>query len=94
MKTPDIVTLHVNGRPLSVKAGTSVAAALRIADAPRMGMGMGMGMGMARRSVQGEARAPFCGMGICQECRVDIDGRRRLACQTHCEDGMVVEAAA
>jgi D-hydroxyproline dehydrogenase subunit gamma len=87
MKTPDTVTLHVNGRPLSVKKGTSVAAALRIADAPRIGMGM------ARRSVQGEARAPFCGMGICQECRVDIDGRRRLACQTHCEDGMVVEAA-
>jgi len=85
MKAPDTVTLHVNGQPLSVRTGTSVAAALRIAEAP--------GMGMARRSVQGEARAPFCGMGICQECRVDIDGRRRLACQTHCEDGMVVEAA-
>jgi predicted molibdopterin-dependent oxidoreductase YjgC len=88
MKTPDTVTLHVNGRPLSVKAGTSVAAALRIADAAQ-----NMGMGMARRSVHGEARTPFCGMGICQECRVDIDGLRRLACQTHCEDGMVVEAA-
>jgi predicted molibdopterin-dependent oxidoreductase YjgC len=85
MKTPHTVTLRINGRPLSVKAGTSVAAALRIADAPRMGM--------ARRSVHGEVRAPFCGMGICQECRVDIDGLRRLACQTHCEDGMVVEAA-
>ena len=85
MKPPDTVTLQVNGRPLSVKAGTSVAAALRIADAACMGM--------ARRSVQGEARAPFCGMGICQECRVDIDGLRRLACQARCEDGMVVEAA-
>ena len=85
MKTPDTVTLQVNGRPLSVKAGTSVAAALRIADAACMGM--------ARRSVQGEARAPFCGMGICQECRVDINGLRRLACQTRCEDGMVVEPA-
>ena len=85
MKTPGAVTLHINGQPLAVSAGTSVAAALRIADATCLGV--------ARRSVQGEARAPFCGMGICQECRVDIDGRRRLACQTRCEDGMVVEAA-
>ncbi len=85
MTTPRTVTLQINGRPLSVSAGTSVAAALCIADARRIGM--------ARRSVHGEARAPFCGMGICQECRVDIDGRRRLACQTRCEDGMTVEAA-
>ena len=83
IKPPDTVTLHVNGRPLSVKTGTSVAAALRIADASSVGM--------ARRSVQGEARAPFCGMGICQECRVAIDGRRRLACQTVCGEGMRVE---
>ncbi|MDB5896280.1 MAG: (2Fe-2S)-binding protein [Rhodoferax sp.] len=79
------VTLRVNGQPLSVAAGTSVAAALCLADAAHIGM--------ARRSVRGEARAPFCGMGVCQECRVQIDGRRRLACQTSCEDGMVVEAA-
>lgn len=83
MKTPDTVTIHVNGRPVSVKTGTSVAAALRIADAAHMGV--------ARRSVHGEARAPFCGMGICQECRVDIDGRRRLACQTLCSDGLRVD---
>lgn len=80
---PDTVTLHVNGSPLSVRTGTSVAATLRIADAARMGV--------ARRSVHGEARAPFCGMGICQECRVDIDGLRRLACQTLCSDGQRVE---
>jgi succinate dehydrogenase/fumarate reductase-like Fe-S protein len=30
-------------------------------------------------------------MGICQECRVMIDGRRRLACQTLCRDGMHVD---
>lgn len=85
MTTPRTVTLRINGRPLSVSAGTSVAAALCIADAAHMGV--------ARRSVRGEVRAPFCGMGICQECRVDIDGQRRLACQTLCEDGMAVEAA-
>ena len=86
MKTPiATVTLQVNGRPLSVADGTSVAAALCVADATRTGI--------TRRSVRGEPRAPFCGMGVCQECRVQIDGRRRLACQTRCENGMVVEAA-
>jgi len=79
------VTLTLNGQPLTVALGTSVAAALHLADATRTGI--------ARRSVRGEPRAPFCGMGVCQECRVQIDGRRRLACQTRCENGMVVEAA-
>eukprot|EP01035_Chromulina_nebulosa_P006512 gene6513-8807_t len=32
----------------------------------------------------GEARAPLCGMGVCHECRVHIQGRIRLACQTAC----------
>ena len=31
------------------------------------------------------------GMGVCQECRVLVDGRRRLACQTVCIEGMRVE---
>lgn len=81
------VNLHINGQPLRIAAGTSVAAALRVVQASQPMAHMGV----ARRSVQGEARAPFCGMGICQECRVNINGRRRLACQTGCADGMLVE---
>ncbi|VXB07028.1 2Fe-2S iron-sulfur cluster binding domain-containing protein [Pseudomonas sp. 8AS] len=72
--------LSLDGRPLRVAEGTTVAAALALgAD------------GCCRSSVSGQRRAPFCGMGICQECRVDIDGQRRLACQTLCRDGMRVE---
>lgn len=34
---------------------------------------------------------PLCGMGICFQCRVTIDGTpHRLACQTLCRDGMEV----
>lgn len=55
----------------------SVAAALQHA-----------GCELTRWSVSGEPRAPFCGMGVCQECRVHIDGVRRLACQTLVRDGM------
>lgn len=73
--------LHIDGRPVRVRAGSSVAAALHAAGGP----------GIARISVGGEPRAPFCGMGVCQECRVTIDGQRRLACQAVCREGMRVE---
>ncbi|WP_295957613.1 (2Fe-2S)-binding protein [Rhodoferax sp.] len=74
------VNLHINGQPVAVPAGCSVAAALAIA-----------GSGISRTSVNGEARAPLCGMGICQECRVSINGVRGLACQTTCSADMRVE---
>lgn len=74
--------LLMDGRALSVAEGTSVAAALALG-----------GDGCSRTSVSGQRRAPLCGMGICQECRVTIDGQRRLACQTQCRDGMNVRTA-
>ncbi|MFV3371197.1 2Fe-2S iron-sulfur cluster-binding protein [Pseudomonas sp. NY15435] len=72
--------LFLDGRALRVAAGTTVAAALALG-----------GDGTSRTSVSGQRRAPLCGMGVCQECRVTIDGQRRLACQTLCRDGMQVE---
>lgn len=45
---------------------------------------MGKG-GSLRRSVTGQLRAPVCGMGVCQECAVQVGGQRRLACQTLAE---------
>lgn len=75
------VVLQIDSRAITVTAGTSVAAALALA-----------GMPATRISVSGGLRAPVCGMGVCQECRVRIDGRVRLACQTVCVDGMQVES--
>jgi D-hydroxyproline dehydrogenase subunit gamma len=78
------IELHIDGRAVMVDAGTSVAAAIAIA-----------GIGVTRQSVSGILRAPLCGMGICQECRVTIDGiPHRLACQTPCVPGMRVMTAA
>ncbi len=78
------VTLTVDGRPVTVAAGASVAAAVAAA-----------GIVSFRHSVTGAARAPLCGIGICHECRVAIDGEpHRLACQTPCAEGMRVETAA
>jgi predicted molibdopterin-dependent oxidoreductase YjgC len=75
-----MIELTLDGRRLQLAEGTTVAAALALG-----------GDGCSRTSVSGQRRAPFCGMGICQECRVSIDGQRRLACQTLCRDGMQVE---
>jgi hypothetical protein len=44
-----------------------------------------------RRSVGGEWRAPFCGMGTCFECRVTVDGvPHQRSCQIIVRDGMEV----
>jgi predicted molibdopterin-dependent oxidoreductase YjgC len=75
-----MLELSIDGQPLCVAQGTTVAAAL-----------MASGDHCSRTSVSGQRRAPLCGMGICQECRVTIDGLRRLACQTLCRDGMHVQ---
>jgi len=57
------VEVHVNGQRVSVSKGITVAAALLNASEAAF-----------RSSVRGEARGPVCGMGICYECRVTIDG--------------------
>ncbi|MFP3567928.1 (2Fe-2S)-binding protein [Paraburkholderia sp. SIMBA_030] len=74
------VRLTIDDRTIDVEAGTTVAAALVLA-----------GIRGTRTSVGGEPRAALCGMGVCQECRVTIDGRQHaLACQTLCRDGQTV----
>jgi sarcosine oxidase subunit alpha len=78
------VTLSVNGVPVTVPAGTMVSAAVSLS-----------GAGMFRRSVSGELRGPLCGMGICFECRVTIDGRPHWrSCQIPCASGMEVRTDA
>lgn len=77
------IRVTIDNRSIEVETGTTVAAALVLA-----------GVKGTRVSVDGEPRAALCGMGVCQECRVQIDGRRRLACQTVCAEGMRVETTA
>lgn len=77
------VRVLVDGRAVEVDAGATVAAALAICGASAKG---------TRTSVSGEPRAALCGMGVCQECRVTIDGRAHaLACQTLCRDGQIIQ---
>ena len=78
--TSSPVTLRVNGSTVAVPFGATVAVAVTIAGSA------------CRTSVGGEARAALCGMGICFECRVSINGRLHCrSCQILCEPGMEVK---
>jgi len=77
------VTLIVDGNAMSASKGTTVAAAL-----------INSGFAMFRSSVSGEARGPVCGMGVCYECRVTIDGvRHQRSCTRTVVEGMRVDTA-
>ena len=78
---PDaLISLTIDGQAVRVAPGTSVAVAVMIARPSGF-----------RRSVTGQLRGPLCGMGICYECRLTVDGRaQRTSCQTVCRAGMEV----
>ena len=70
---------HFEGRELTAYPGETVAGALLAA-----------GVRTLRRAEQGgDGRGLFCGMGICFECRMVIDGLpNRRACMTQVTPGM------
>ena len=75
------VTLILDGAPVRAASGATVAAAI-----------MNAGTTTFRQSVTGEARGPLCGMGICWECRVTVDGRPHVrACMERVREGMDVQ---
>jgi hypothetical protein len=77
---PDPLTVRVNGSPVEVPPGATVAVAIAIAGDP------------CRTSVTGERRGPLCGMGICFECRAIVNGVPHCrTCQVLCEADMEVK---
>jgi sarcosine oxidase subunit alpha len=76
---PEQITVTVNGQPVEVSPRSTVAVAVLLAGAA------------CRKSVTGGPRGPLCGMGICFECRVVINGTpHRPSCQILCQSGMDV----
>ena len=76
------VSFEFEGRAVPALEGETVAAALAAA-----------GITALRRARNGEARGVFCGMGVCFECLVTVDGRPgQRACMTSVQDGMSVAA--
>ena len=80
---PEHLTVSIDGQSLTVPVGCTVAVAVALAGR------------VCRRSVSGEPRSALCGMGICFECRLTIDGEPyRLSCQIICQPGMDVQTNA
>ncbi len=75
------VRIILDGQTIEALAGETVAGTLL-----RNGI-----EGFSAHPVQPKTSEPFCMMGICHECAVEIDGKaNRQACLTPVRDGMVI----
>jgi len=76
------VTVYIDGRPVQAHAIESVAAVVL-----RCGV-----MPMRTTPAAGDARAPYCMMGVCFECLMTIDGiPSRQACLVPVREGMRID---
>jgi D-hydroxyproline dehydrogenase subunit gamma len=80
-KTVANLRFEFEGRMIEAAPGESLAAALLAA-----------GISSLRETpVSGAPRAPYCMMGVCFDCLVEVDGvPNRQACLMQVGDGMVV----
>ena len=76
---PSDLEVKVNGLQVAVPLGATVAVAVVMAGQA------------CRLSVDGSQRGPLCGMGVCFECRVAVDGVPHVrSCQVLCQQGMEI----
>ena len=77
------VRIRFDGAEIDALPGETIAAALAAADIVAV-----------RRTRSGAPRGPYCGMGVCFDCLVTVDGRpNQRACLTKVEPGMDVRSA-
>lgn len=75
------IKISVNGREIVTYRGETVLAALIAAGYRSLGI----------RHRSGEARGAFCGMGLCCECMVSVNGLpNRRACAVEVEENMEI----
>jgi len=73
--------ITVDGQPVQCRAGDSVAAALFAAGV----------IACRDTAVSATPRGPYCMMGVCYDCLVDIDGMaNQQGCMTPVREGMAV----
>ena len=81
--SPETVSIEFEGTRLDVPAGITVAAAV---------MGYTGEKYIRHSPVTGEKRAPYCFMGVCHECLIEIDGiPDQQACIIEVRDGMHIK---
>ena len=81
--TEPLIEVEFDGRRLAVLGQRSVAAALLAAGVSRF----------RSTPVSGAPRAPYCMMGVCFECLLEIDGiSNRQACLVTVQPGMRIRS--
>ncbi len=79
------IRLRVNGEEIEAFAGETVMAALLAAGI----------RGFKTSHVLGQPRGPLCGMGVCYECQLTINGSPgQRACMVEADEGMEIETRA
>lgn len=82
-ETKDTVSIIFDDVPMEVPAGISVAAAV---------LGHAHSVHFNRHPVDGSARAPYCLMGVCFECLMEINGVPNVqSCMVPVAEGMIVK---
>lgn len=77
-----MITFYFNGEPIRAHSGQSVAAALLL-NQRRITR-------LTRK--EGKPRGVFCGIGICFDCLVVVDGKSsQRSCITEISEGMKIE---
>jgi D-hydroxyproline dehydrogenase subunit gamma len=78
------VRVTLDGQMLDLPLGANLAAAL-----------LGAGITTFRATpVSGAPRGPFCMMGACFDCLVEVEGVTRQACMMQVTDGLVLSRPA
>jgi predicted molibdopterin-dependent oxidoreductase YjgC len=80
LKTRQLLNIEVDGESVSAFAGETVASAL-----------LALGRRTFRHTGHGAPRGLFCGMGVCFDCLVTVDGVENVrACLTPVAEGMII----
>ena len=75
------MTVHINGQAVSAAIGETVLSVIQ-----------SLGVRQIARNDHHQISGAYCGMGVCQCCLVQINGRhKRRACQTVVRDGMQIQ---
>lgn len=80
---PERLTVFINGESVNVPPGFTAAAAMLL-----------HGQGATRGTpISGEGRAPYCMMGVCFECLMEINGEpNQQGCLVTVSEGMRINA--
>jgi len=78
---PTPLTIQVDGEPVTGIRGQSLAGVILASGT----------VGFRRTSVGDKPRGVFCGIGVCYDCLVEVNGHRDVrSCQRRASDGDIV----